>query len=39
MADSTIELIKEDKESSPSEQELKFISREAPVIKITNMIL
>ncbi|MFA6216305.1 MAG: ATPase, T2SS/T4P/T4SS family [Candidatus Omnitrophota bacterium] len=39
MADSTIELIKEDKESAPSEQELKFISREAPVIKITNMIL
>lgn len=39
MSSSTIELIKEEKEAMLSEQELKHISREAPVIKITNLIL
>lgn len=39
MSTSGIELIKEAKEATLSEQELKLISREAPVIKITNMIL
>lgn len=36
---SSIELIKEEKEILPSGKELDRISREAPVIKITNMIL
>jgi type IV pilus assembly protein PilB len=35
----SIELIKEDKEILPSDQELARISQEAPVIKVTNMIL
>jgi len=40
MAVSSIELIKEEEEEAlPSEQELSRISREAPVISITNMIL
>ena len=39
MAVSSIELIKEEKEISPSDQELGRISQEAPVIKVTNMIL
>jgi len=39
MAVSSIELVKEDKENSPSVQELDRISHEAPVIKVTNMIL
>jgi len=39
MSSSSIELIKEEKEIFPSEQELDRISREAPVIKVTNMIL
>jgi type IV pilus assembly protein PilB len=36
---SSIELIREEKETLPSEQELDRISREAPVIQITNMIV
>jgi len=36
---SSIELIKEENEVLPSDQELDRVSREAPVIKITNMIL
>jgi len=39
MTVSSIELIKEEKEVSPSEQELDRISHEAPVIKVVNMIL
>ena len=39
MAVSSIELIKEERDVLPSDQELGRISREAPVIKITNMIL
>ncbi len=39
MTVSSIELIKEEKEVSLSEQELDRISREAPVIKVVNMIL
>jgi len=39
MTASSIELIKEEKEVLPSDQELGRLSREAPVIKITNMIL
>jgi type IV pilus assembly protein PilB len=39
MSSSSIELIKEEKEILPSEQELDRVSREAPVIKVTNMIL
>jgi len=39
MSASSIELIKEEKEAIPSDQELDRISREAPVIKINNMIL
>jgi type IV pilus assembly protein PilB len=39
MSVSSIELIKEEKESLPNDQELDRISREVPVIKITNMIL
>lgn len=38
ISDSTIELIKEEKEILPNEQELGRISHEAPVIKISNMI-
>ncbi len=36
---SSIELIKEEKEILPSDKELDRISHEAPIIKITNMIL
>jgi type IV pilus assembly protein PilB len=39
MAVSSIELVKEEKEILPSDQELSRISQEAPVIKITNMII
>lgn len=39
MTVSSIELVKEEKEASPSDQELSRISREAPVIKVVNMIL
>ncbi|MDD5130072.1 MAG: ATPase, T2SS/T4P/T4SS family [Candidatus Omnitrophica bacterium] len=39
MTVSSIELIKEEKEVSPSDQELDRISHEAPVIKVVNMIL
>jgi type IV pilus assembly protein PilB len=39
MSASSIELIKEEREMLPSEQELTRISREAPVIQVTNMIL
>jgi len=39
MSVSSIELIKEEKEILPSGQELGRISQEAPVIKITNIIL
>lgn len=39
MSSSSIELIKEEREVGPSDKELNLISREAPVIKITNMIL
>ncbi|MFA5356594.1 MAG: ATPase, T2SS/T4P/T4SS family [Candidatus Omnitrophota bacterium] len=39
MSVSSIEFIKEEEEASLSEQELDRISREPPVIKITNMIL
>jgi type IV pilus assembly protein PilB len=39
MSASSIELIKEDREVLPSDQELARISHEAPVIKITNMLL
>lgn len=39
MAVSSIEVIKEEKEALPSDQELGRISHEAPVIKITNLIL
>jgi len=39
MTVSSIELIKEEKEILPSDQELGRISQEAPVIKVVNMIL
>jgi len=39
MSDSSLELVKEEREILPSDQELDRISREAPIIKITNMIL
>lgn len=39
MSVSSIELIKEEKEQLPNDQELGRISREVPVIKVTNMIL
>jgi type IV pilus assembly protein PilB len=39
MTVSSIELIKEEREVSPSVQELDRISHEAPVIKVVNMIL
>ncbi len=39
MSVSPLELIKEEKEYSPSDQELSRVIREAPVIKITNMVL
>jgi type IV pilus assembly protein PilB len=39
MTVSSIELIKEEKEISPSDQELDRISHEAPVIKVVNMML
>jgi len=36
---SSLELIKEERERLPSDQELSQMSRQAPVIKITNMVL
>ncbi|MHB8154972.1 MAG: GspE/PulE family protein [Candidatus Omnitrophota bacterium] len=39
MTVSSIELIKEEKEAFPSDQELDRISHDAPVIKVVNMIL
>jgi type IV pilus assembly protein PilB len=39
MSVSSIELVKEEAEILPSDQELSHISKEAPVIKITNMLL
>src|SRR3989338_2290263 len=39
MRDSSIELIQEKKEALPSDQELDSISRQAPVIQVTNMLL
>jgi len=39
MSTTSLELVKEERESLPSDQELSRISREVPVIKITNMIL
>ena len=39
MSASSIELIREEGEKLPSEQELDVISRQAPVIQVTNMIL
>ncbi|MCK9431930.1 MAG: ATPase, T2SS/T4P/T4SS family [Candidatus Omnitrophica bacterium] len=39
MTVSSIELVKEEREVSPSDQELDRISREAPVIKVVNMLL
>jgi len=39
MATSSIEVIKEEKEQVPSEQELGRVSKDAPVIKVTNLIL
>lgn len=39
MSVSPIELIKEEHEAMPSDQELERISHEAPVIKVTNMLL
>jgi type IV pilus assembly protein PilB len=39
MTVSSIELIKEEKDVSPSDQELDRASHEAPVIKVVNMIL
>lgn len=39
MSISPIELIREEKEALPNEQELGRISRQAPVIQVTNMLL
>ncbi|HNX81673.1 MAG TPA: ATPase, T2SS/T4P/T4SS family [Candidatus Omnitrophota bacterium] len=39
MVVSSIEVVKEEKEALPNDQELDRVSREMPVIKITNMIL
>lgn len=39
MSDSSLELVKEEKEVLPSDQELSRISRETPIIKVTNMML
>jgi len=39
MASTSIEVIREEKEALPSDQELDRISREAPVIKVTNFLL
>lgn len=39
MSASSIELIREEGEALPSDQELNLMSRQAPVIQITNMIL
>ena len=39
MSSSSIELVREDSEILPSDQELGAMSRQAPVIQITNMIL
>lgn len=36
---SSIELVREELEAQPSDQELSRVSREAPVIKITNLIV
>ncbi|MBP7216652.1 MAG: Flp pilus assembly complex ATPase component TadA [Candidatus Omnitrophica bacterium] len=38
-ASTNIELVKEQKEAQPSDQELSRISQEAPVIKVANLIL
>jgi type IV pilus assembly protein PilB len=39
ISETSLELIKEEKEALPSDQELTRISKEAPVIKVTNRIL
>ncbi len=39
MSASSIELIREEKEVLPSDQELDALSRQAPIIQVTNMIL
>jgi len=39
MSSSSIELIREEKESLPNAQELGLISQDAPVVKITDLIL
>jgi type IV pilus assembly protein PilB len=39
MANTSIEVIKEEKEVSPSDQELDRIARDTPVIKVTSFIL
>jgi type IV pilus assembly protein PilB len=39
MAITSIEVIKEEKESSPSDQELDRVARDTPVIKVTNFLL
>jgi type IV pilus assembly protein PilB len=39
IADFSIELIKEDKEALPSDQDLNRVSFDAPIIKIANMII
>ncbi|MFH0855693.1 MAG: ATPase, T2SS/T4P/T4SS family [Candidatus Omnitrophota bacterium] len=39
MSVSSLELIREEKDILPSDQELNLISRQAPVIQVTNMIL
>jgi len=39
MSTASLELIKEEREILPSDQELSQMSRQAPVIKITNMML
>lgn len=39
MSVTSIEVVKEEREALPSDQELDRVSREMPVIKITNMIL
>jgi type IV pilus assembly protein PilB len=39
LADSSVEFVKENRKSAPSDTELKRVSFEAPIIRITNMIL
>ncbi|MCX5712557.1 MAG: ATPase, T2SS/T4P/T4SS family [Candidatus Omnitrophica bacterium] len=39
LTDTTVEFIKEERETVPSDTELKRVSFEAPIIRITNMIL